>query len=211
MSVRSPSGASSCVTVSMPFGTGMLSPVSADSATSSVAAFSSRPSAGTTSPASIETTSPGTSCSAGIWTSSPLAEDPRLDDHHLLERGDRRRRLALLIQAENGVEQRQEEQDEAGAELVQRPDAPDARDEQDDLHRVAVLAHERAPARLALGGDERVRAVLLEPPRGFVGARDRHGCRRPGRWRRPRPAVRTTSCLLSLRRVLVQPSPSSPP
>ncbi len=71
MSVRSPSGASSCVTVSMPFPTGMLSPVSADSATSSVAAFNSRPSAGTTSPASIETTSPGTSPSAGTWTSSP--------------------------------------------------------------------------------------------------------------------------------------------
>ena len=99
----------------------------------------------------------------------PAPEDSRLDDHHLLERGDRRRRLALLVQAENGVEQRQEEQDQAGAELVQRPDAPDPGDEQDDLHRVAVLTHERAPARLALGGDERVRAVLLEPPRGFVG------------------------------------------
>src|SRR6478672_2621260 len=71
MSVRSPSGASVCVTVSALFATGMLSPVSADSATSSVAALSSRPSAGTTSPASIATTSPGTSCSAGTWTSSP--------------------------------------------------------------------------------------------------------------------------------------------
>jgi hypothetical protein len=45
--------------------------VSADSATSSVAADSRRPSAGTTSPASIATTSPGTSSSAGIWRSSP--------------------------------------------------------------------------------------------------------------------------------------------
>src|SRR6478752_7463578 len=71
MSVRSPSGASACVTVSGLFATGMLSPVSADSATSSVAAFSSRPSAGTTSPASIATMSPGTSCSAGTSTSSP--------------------------------------------------------------------------------------------------------------------------------------------
>ncbi len=70
MSVRSPSGASACVTVSALFATGMLSPVSADSSTSSVAAFSSRPSAGTTSPASIATMSPGTSCSAGTSRSS---------------------------------------------------------------------------------------------------------------------------------------------
>ena len=45
--------------------------MSADSETSSVAAVSSRPSAGTMSPASIETISPGTSCSAGISASWP--------------------------------------------------------------------------------------------------------------------------------------------
>jgi len=72
MSVRSPSGMSASPTRAVPFETGRLSPVSSDSATSSVAARSSLPSAGTTSPASIETTSPGTSCSAGIsatWSS----------------------------------------------------------------------------------------------------------------------------------------------
>jgi hypothetical protein len=42
----------------------------------------------------------------------PAAADLRLDDHHLLERGDGGGRLALLVQAEDGVEQRQEEQDE---------------------------------------------------------------------------------------------------
>jgi hypothetical protein len=71
MSVRSPSGASAAATVSTPFETGRLSPVSADSSTSSVAALSRRPSAGTTSPASSATTSPGTSCSAGISASEP--------------------------------------------------------------------------------------------------------------------------------------------
>ena len=71
MSVRSPSGVSVDATDSIPFDTGRLSPVSADSATSSVAAERSRPSAGTTSPASIETTSPGTSSPAGSCTSSP--------------------------------------------------------------------------------------------------------------------------------------------
>src|SRR6516164_5097755 len=71
MSVRSPSGVSAPSTVSVPFDTGRLSPVSADSATSSVAAFSSLPSAGTMSPASMATTSPGTSCPAGISASAP--------------------------------------------------------------------------------------------------------------------------------------------
>src|SRR5829696_3676977 len=71
MSVRSPSGTSSPSTRATPFDTGTLSPVSADSATSSVAADRSRPSAGMMSPASTETMSPGTSCSAGSWRSSP--------------------------------------------------------------------------------------------------------------------------------------------
>ena len=71
MSVRSPSGVSAPATASVDLVTGRLSPVSADSATSSLAAFSSRPSAGTMSPASIATTSPGTSLSAGISASRP--------------------------------------------------------------------------------------------------------------------------------------------
>ncbi len=71
MSVRSPSGVSGDATLSMPFETGKLSPVSAASATSSVAADNNRPSAGTRSPASIDTMSPGTSPSAAICRSSP--------------------------------------------------------------------------------------------------------------------------------------------
>ena len=71
MSLRSPSGVSSPDTGAVPLDTGRLSPVSADSATSSVAARSSRPSAGTMSPASIATMSPGTSCSAGSSASAP--------------------------------------------------------------------------------------------------------------------------------------------
>ena len=68
MPARSPSGAPAPFTGSVPLATGRLSPVSADSSTSSVATFSSRPRAGTTSPASIATMSPGTSCPAGIST-----------------------------------------------------------------------------------------------------------------------------------------------
>jgi hypothetical protein len=71
MSERSPSAVSAAATAATSLATGRLSPVSADSSISSVAARSSRPSAGTTSPASICTTSPGTSSSAGISTRVP--------------------------------------------------------------------------------------------------------------------------------------------
>ena len=65
MSRRSPSGTSSPGTAATPLATGALSPVSPDSSISSAAVTSSRPSAGTLSPASKPTTSPGTSSSAG--------------------------------------------------------------------------------------------------------------------------------------------------
>ena len=71
MSRRSPSGTSSPGTGSTAFSTGVLSPVSADSSISSVAATSRRPSAGTLSPASNVTMSPGTSSSDGMSTRSP--------------------------------------------------------------------------------------------------------------------------------------------
>ena len=71
MSERSPSGVSAPATGSVPLATGRLSPVSADSSTSSVAAVTSRPSAGTISPAWIATMSPGTSCPPGSSDSWP--------------------------------------------------------------------------------------------------------------------------------------------
>jgi len=77
MSERSPSGVSAPATGSVPLATGRLSPVSADSSTSSVAAVSSRPSADTISPAWIATISPGTSRPAGSFRQ--LAVPP----HHL--------------------------------------------------------------------------------------------------------------------------------
>src|SRR4051794_21169280 len=66
MSTRSPSEASA-LTAASSLGTGALSPVSADSSISRVAARTRRPSAGTRSPASMLMTSPGTmSCIATI-------------------------------------------------------------------------------------------------------------------------------------------------
>ncbi len=71
MSTRSPSGASCVLTGSTVLGTGVLSPVRPASSISSVAATRMRPSAGTLSPASNPTMSPGTSSSAGISSSWP--------------------------------------------------------------------------------------------------------------------------------------------
>ena len=70
MSTRSPSGASAA-TASTLLDTGRLSPVSAASSISRVAAAMIRPSAVTRSPASKATTSPGTSSSAATSMSSP--------------------------------------------------------------------------------------------------------------------------------------------
>ena len=94
-----------------------------------------------------------------------VAQYACLDDHHLLQRGDRRGGLPFLVHAEDGVEQGEEEQDEPGPELLQRVEAPDRRDEQHDLHRVAVLAHEGLPLRLPLRLGEPVRPVLRAPLR----------------------------------------------
>jgi len=99
----------------------------------------------------------------------PVAARASLDEHHLLEGRHRLRRLALLVEPEDSVEEREEEHDDPGSVLVQRPDAADADDEQDDLHGVAVLADEGAPARLGLGLGELVRAVLRLPRRDLGG------------------------------------------
>ena len=69
--VRSPSATSPSGNVPASLGIGALSPVSAASCTSSVAEDSIRPSAGTTSPASSSTMSPGTSVVDSICSTCP--------------------------------------------------------------------------------------------------------------------------------------------
>ncbi len=66
MFTRSPSGTSSAEIVAMSLSTGALSPVKPASSICNDAALISRPSAGTLSPASKVTMSPGTSSSAGV-------------------------------------------------------------------------------------------------------------------------------------------------
>ena len=90
-----------------------------------------------------------------------VPHDLGLDDHHLLQGGDGGSGLPLLTQAENRIEQRQEDQHDAGLPLLQRVEAPDTGHQQDDLHRIGVLADERPPPRLNLPSVETVRA---KPP-----------------------------------------------
>ena len=71
MSVRSPIPTSPPGRAPRSLATGALSPVSAASCTSRVAEETIRPSAGTTSPASISTMSPGTSAVESISSTSP--------------------------------------------------------------------------------------------------------------------------------------------
>ena len=158
-STRSPSPALSA-TASTCFGTGTLSPVRADSSISRVAEVRMRASAGTRSPASMLTMSPGDELVHRQLDEGAVAADLGRDDHHLLERGDARVRLALLVQAHRGVEQRQADEHDAGGDLAGQEQAEHAGRQQDDLHRVAVLAQERLPARLLRRLGELVRAVL---------------------------------------------------
>ena len=168
MSTRSPRAASAA-TASTCLGVGTLSPVSADSSISSVAAVRMRASAGTRSPASMLTMSPGTSSSIGTSTRSPFRRTLTLTTIIPCEGRCARLRLALLVHRHPRVEQGQQDQEDAGVELAGQEEADDARDEQHDLHRVRVLAAERLPARRLLRLGERVRAELRAPGVGFGG------------------------------------------
>lgn len=75
--MRSPMGPSATVTASARFSTGTDSPVSEDSSTDRFAANIRRPSAGTRSPASRRTRSPGTSWSIATSSVSPFRRTHR--------------------------------------------------------------------------------------------------------------------------------------
>ena len=106
-----------------------------------------RASAGTRSPASMLTMSPGTSWSIGRSTSSPLRRVFALTASFCAQGVSGGRRLALLVHAHHRVAQREEDEHEAGEELPGQEEADDARDEEHDLHRVGVLADEQLRAR----------------------------------------------------------------
>ena len=72
--------------------------------------------------------------------------DLGLDDHHALQGSGTRLRLALLVHGHPGVEEGQEEQEDARVELAGQEQADDAGDQEHELHGVRVLAAELLPA-----------------------------------------------------------------
>ena len=146
--VRSPSAVSPAGSVVRSLATGALSPVSAASCTSRVAEVTMRPSAGTTSPASISTTSPGTSVVESTSSTSPDRRTRALRHLELGQRLDAGPRLHLLVRAHDDVERHQREHDDARRDL---PDgeAGAADDQQHDVHRVGQLAPGDRPRRSA--------------------------------------------------------------
>ena len=158
-SIRSPRAASAA-TASTCLGTGTLSPVSADSSISRVAAVSIRPSAGTRSPASMLTMSPGTSSSIGTEASLPSRRTLALTIIIFWSAATLAFALPSWLRPMAALKQGQADEHDAGRDLVREEEAEDARDQQDDLHRVLVLAQERLPARLLRRVGEVVRSVL---------------------------------------------------
>ena len=185
MSVRSPSGMSASPTGAVPFETGG-SPRSARTRrppASPLAAACRQP--GTTSPASIETTSPGTSCSGGISASWP----------------SRRTRAVTIIlfwsaatAASASPSCCRPRTALASVSRISRMPVPSCLSgkrlrtpgrEQHDLHRIGVLADEREPARFC-------------PARGQLVGAEPAGTRR--RLRRAQAVPRV--CLLGSQHLL---------
>ena len=110
---RSPSATSAPGSTPGSFATGALSPVSAASWVSSVAERRMRPSAGTMSPASTCTRSPGTTSRRGNQRERAVAHNLGLRNLQARERGHARPRLQLLAGAEHHVEQDEQRHDDA--------------------------------------------------------------------------------------------------
>ena len=118
MFVRSPGPSSASASASVSFDAGVLSPVSADSSMSSELAWMILPSAATSSPALISTTSPTTTSSAGICRLGPVAAHPRGLLRQRLQGVHRALGLALLTETDDGVEHGQQDQHGARAPLA---------------------------------------------------------------------------------------------
>jgi hypothetical protein len=82
--------------------------------------------------------------------------------HHLAQGRCCRLGLALLVVAEPGVEQGQQDQANAGHVLVDQ-EADDRRSDEHDLHVFLVLLEEALPDRHRLGLGQGIRTVRLEP------------------------------------------------
>ena len=122
-----------------------------------------RPSAGTLSPASKPTMSPGTSSSAGTSEICPSRRTFAVMISIFRSDATLSAALPSWCKPITALSDREPDHDEARAELLQGDDRHERRAEQHELHEVAVLAQERLPARLLRLLRELVRPVACSP------------------------------------------------
>ena len=196
---RSPSPTSLPARTPASLATGALSPVSAASCVSSVAERTTRPSAGTMSPASSWIDVAGNDVDRRHECDAPVAHHLRLWHLHVREGVDALARLQLLARAEHEVEDDQECDEDSRRDLADE-EACDGDADEHQVHRVAELlqgdrddrgrhlaldlvrAVTREPRR-RLGGRQprgRVRVQLGQDVRCLTGVRRRCGRRRAG-------------------------------
>ena len=169
MQIRSPSGTSSPGTGSIDLPTGRLSPVSAASSISSVAATKIRPSAGMRLPASTRTTSPGTSSSASISIAWPSRRTRAIVFIIWASASTLSSAFASWRRPITALKTVSPASRIDVADVVRDERVDHGRRQQDDLHEVLVLPHEGVEPGLLLARRELVRAMGAQPLGGLCG------------------------------------------
>ena len=186
MSVRSPSAVSSPGTVERPWRTGALSPVRAASCTSSVADDTIRPSAGTRSPASTCTTSPGTRFVDSISSRRPDRRTRACGTWSCASASTLARAFSSWFEPITTLNVTRPSDEQPGRHLPDH-EAGHGDDQQHDVHRVRQLAPRDVPHARGRLRRQLVRAVLrrsaARPRRRRGPAPDRPSAATP---RRPR-------------------------
>ncbi len=110
----------------------------------------------------MSTMSPGTSSSASISMAWPSRRTRAMFFIIFSSAARLASALDSWLQAQDGVEDGQAQQNQRGAQLLGDDLVDDGGAHQEDLHEVPVLAQEGLPARLLLLGGQDVGAVLLQ-------------------------------------------------
>ena len=187
MLARSPTGVSASRTGAASFATGALSPVSAASWVSRVAERRMRPSAGTMSPASSWTMSPGTTSVDGIEPTAPSRTTRACGTWRFARASMLARACSSCRVPSTRLSRMRSADDDGGGHLADHQAHHDDRDEH-DVHRLAQLDERDLPDRRGLLGGDRVRPVLrraASPPRRSRAPRRGRSRARPRRPPRP--------------------------
>ena len=211
---RSPSATSGPGSTPASLPTGALSPVSAASCASSVAEWTSRPSAGTMSPASTCTMSPGTTSTAGTSASAPsrttfACGTCRFDSASTLARA-----FSSCREPSTTLRRISSADHDPRGDLADREAHHHDRN-QHDVHRIAELAQRDGPHRRRLLTRDLVRPEPLQPLRRVrrrsAPKPDRSRATPPPRLRRRRTAAGTRTPWPRLRDPAQLPLSQTPP